>query len=958
MPEESNRHQETRKFTEYKALQRKRILIFCDFETIGEKQNESLCQNCQKGQPNGRGRCICENGFESGQNSAKPQTLSNHYPSMFALIAVSSTNEIIRERIIHFSNDKEAKTKGGERFVETLLQDEPFYKDYLRQDSTPRPDKDDLKRFFESEKCCICEQKFDWSRDYFPEVYKADLIGRDLYPQKKCFSDFSSPPLGEPVVHHHLHLEKRWISGAHRSCNLHLDRNINNINVYFHNMSKFDLAFILPGLKAKGIKNINCIPYNTQKLRTISFNSFRICDSLAHLPSALSKLMDNLRNSNHSFPILKQAELLKNENGTLDDLKFKVSMRKGVFPYEACESISQMKNTPTLPKKEDFTSHLGGKSHITDSDYKFACQVYDLFECSSLFSYCMLYMYIDVLCLAEVFIAYSEKMGKMFGLYPENFLGLPSFAFPAMLYKSGVELGYLNDRSMYKAGEEMIRGGLSFCSHKLAETTDFEFPGDEVTMSFFTDANSLYSTSMLDKLPVDGYRWLSDEELKSFDITGKSWDLDGPKAYIITADISYPEHLHSKHSDVPLLPERRHVKFKELSPYSQKLLRKLGLVHGSGENFSTTKLVASLGPKLFYTAHFKMLALSLSLGLVIDKIHRVIECRQENFVEPYIRTCINARRDAKSPFEKSLFKMAMNACFGKFLENIYNKIDCKIITSREVLRKSAANSDFKSCTLASPSVAVTFHRQSSVFLDRFPLIGGTILDLSKFHMYKTLYYDILPVLGKSARVHFGDTDSYFITFKSTRPKIEVLKDLSPIMDFSNFPKDHTLYNEDKKNEPGYMKDEAEGKVEFTNLCITLPKCYMLKSRRIDGHDEQNDVLRCKGVPRLAASQQLTFEDFRACVEEEKRISIAFQRLKMKDFKITSEQVNKICLSAADTKRYWLCYQHSTALGDTRVTRPDFDGSCFFCASDKKRETKRRKRKKEYLSNQSSKKQCF
>ena len=50
--------------------------------------------------------------------------------------------------------------------------------------------------------------------------------------------------------------------------------------------------------------------------------------------------------------------------------------------------------------------------------------------------------------------------------------------------------------------------------------------------------------------------------------------------------------------DYPLLPETKRITYDMLSPHTQNLLKKLRHIKNSGENWSTTKLIATLATKV------------------------------------------------------------------------------------------------------------------------------------------------------------------------------------------------------------------------------------------------------------------------------------------------------------------------------------------------------------------------
>ena len=54
---------------------------------------------------------------------------------------------------------------------------------------------------------------------------------------------------------------------------------------------------------------------------------------------------------------------------------------------------------------------------------------------------------------------------------------------------------------------------------------------------------------MLGKLPVSGFKWMSEEEIDIFEL---GTDAEGDKCYILEVDLEYPDHLHDNHNDYPL----------------------------------------------------------------------------------------------------------------------------------------------------------------------------------------------------------------------------------------------------------------------------------------------------------------------------------------------------------------------------------------------------------------------
>ena len=58
---------------------------------------------------------------------------------------------------------------------------------------------------------------------------------------------------------------------------------------------------------------------------------------------------------------------------------------------------------------------------------------------------------------------------------------------------------------------------------------------------------------MSQKLPVNGFKWVSNEINEEFI---KNYHENSDKGYILEVDIKYPRKLHDLHSNLPFLPKR------------------------------------------------------------------------------------------------------------------------------------------------------------------------------------------------------------------------------------------------------------------------------------------------------------------------------------------------------------------------------------------------------------------
>ena len=115
------------------------------------------------------------------------------------------------------------------------------------------------------------------------------------------------------------------------------------------------------------------------------------------------------------------------------------------------------------------------------------------------------------------------------------------------------------------------------------------------------------------------------------------------KGYVLEVDVKYPQHLHEYHNDLPFMPES--IKIKKVE-----------------------KLTPNLNDKIKYVINIEALNQALQHGLILEKVHRIIEFDQSEWLKPYIDFNTNLRTKAKNDFEKDFFKLMNNSVFGKTIE--------------------------------------------------------------------------------------------------------------------------------------------------------------------------------------------------------------------------------------------------------------------------------------------------
>ena len=75
------------------------------------------------------------------------------------------------------------------------------------------------------------------------------------------------------------------------------------------------------------------------------------------------------------------------------------------------------------------------------------------------------------------------------------------------------------------------------------------------------------------------------------------------------------------------------------------------------------KLARNLYDKKKFVVHIKALDQALKHGLVLEKVHSVIEFDQSAWLKSYIDFNTKLRTEAKNEFEKDFFKLMNNSVF-------------------------------------------------------------------------------------------------------------------------------------------------------------------------------------------------------------------------------------------------------------------------------------------------------
>ena len=202
---------------------------------------------------------------------------------------------------------------------------------------------------------------------------------------------------------------------------------------------------------------------------------------------------------------------------------------------------------------------------------------------------------------------------EKYQLDPVYILSAPGLAWQACLKKTGVKLELITDCDMILMIEKGIRGGICQATHKHAKANNkyMKNYNNNIESSYidYLDANNLHGWAMSQKLPVNDFKWLKQEELSKFNEDFKNnYDRNSNEGYFVEVDIHYPKELFNLHNDLPSLPERKKVEKVE-------------------------KLICNIEHKEKYVIHIRALKQALNHGLIFKKVQRVIQFKQKAWLK-------------------------------------------------------------------------------------------------------------------------------------------------------------------------------------------------------------------------------------------------------------------------------------------------------------------------------------
>ena len=692
---------------------------------------------------------------------------------------------------------------------------------------------------------------------------------------------------------HYYFDDPRDYAKAHSCCNMLCRSTQTKITIYIHNLT-YDQHYLIKGqapMRDQGEKfSMSGIPNNTESFKSLTINDFVFVDSLLFLNRSLDELVDVLQTSDKVSNVDSFQLLDIFWTRPLSSEEKKLLLKKSTFPYEYFRSHQEMLDHTHFPPPEAFSSVLKDTARPSQEVYDQAKKIFEKFEMKSMAEFAQFYNRLDVYLLACVVNKFKSLIRTEFGLDMNQYVSLPQTIFDYTKWLNRFDpMEHMPDPEMVLFCEQNIRGGISYVAKRYAKQDD-----RENNSILYLDACNLYGHSQQQLLPHSNYRWLSDDEKKQIDwLTVPEKEETG---YIVEADLEYPPEVHAEFSNMPFLVNHEVITYDNLSNYARDFLTQLN-GRKAAKRYAESKLVGSFYKKHRYVLHFRNLKQCLINGIKLCGVHRVLAFTQKYIFKPFIDQMTEKRKKSATAFEKDFYKLSNNSNYGKCIQNARRYLKTRVVTNSKQFDKYLIDPYYFFDRCISSDYVIIFFRQPKIRLDRPYATGFAILELSKLVIQSVWHNVIQRQLGGPDKVNLilSDTDSVIFEVKD-KSHDQAVSDLRSIMDFSNYPTNHPLYDTSRKMKPGYFKDETCGRGGIKEICALKSKCYSYVTKGT-GKVE----CKCKGITKNRCVK-FHFNDYKKCLLRMRRLSCVIRRIRSRGHVLSTIMLKKRALSSFDDKR--------------------------------------------------------
>ena len=224
-------------------------------------------------------------------------------------------------------------------------------------------------------------------------------------------------------------------------------------------------------------------------------------------------------------------------------------------------------------------------------------------------------------------------------------------------------------------------------------------------------------------------------------------------------DLEYPDELHDKHADYPLVPDKEPIDPLELSDFQTSLKNALKLTASK-----TNKLRQTFHPKRNYVVHYRNMKFYVNNGIKITQVHQAVKIRQSKWLSSYIALNTQKRQEASTKFDQYFYKLISNSTFGKFSESLRNRVSVSFIRTEEELLKATSEGNISLIKIIDENLTLITKKKQSILWNKPTIVGASIFDLSKLFMLE-FYYNVKKKQTECVLL-YSDTDFFICKVKT------------------------------------------------------------------------------------------------------------------------------------------------------------------------------------------------
>lgn len=659
--------------------------------------------------------------------------------------------------------------------------------------------------------------------------------------------------------------------------------------IYCHSLSK-NAKYILSNLSASAFKHVKIIPQRTSNsiLALIFKGKFVFVDFEQHISLSLYDLIE--KNSDDAF------YLMANNNSEM----FSV-MRNGLsFPTLKFLDKEEISNAE-MPAFENFNDvHIQGK--VNKITYARAQTAYNKIEGKNMHKFALLALKANKFGLQSVIHQYAKWSMNLFGCHGLFDFTLASFSFNLAHFFSKTDYETLRDEKIYACLNKSILGGLSFVGIRIVDASSSrldnkENDDDDTTEILSLDFSSFYGAVLGTSIPYSDYYMYTKEEVEVFDF--EKFNDDGDVGLIICCSLIYSDTCKLKTRWLPLCPMRELlVRGNVYSPFTNP-----DRIWNDNEYLNVHRIALNQLNKKDAWVCNNQLRLFIRLGMILTKITTIISFKCKPHLSIFVDKCIAARKNAASPLESIISKGLLNSTFGKFISRTVNERVVLCSSQKQAIRL-LGNIDLVDAVPLTPNLMmVAMKQRKSIVVPNF-FIGVYILMHSKYLIYKTYYYRIVPAFGEqNVALAAFETDMYVLRIRKKDTLMKGIAKLKDLLDMSFLPKWHPLYDDSKAHQPLLLKLEDIYILSFIGLRGKQRSIISLNPENCEMHNIQFCKQCLKHISKGGGNRAKILHDrYRAIVNGEDDGMCSYSALQKDLFSIKKIEKTQKCFSLGDGQR--------------------------------------------------------